>query len=98
MTTTKILGVLTMAVFVATGCAEVETSQVQNRVYVHIDSFGPAEPGACAHFVIVPGQKDITPDELQFKEYQADVSRALEDKCFVETDDTNTAEIEVKLS
>ena len=67
------------------------------RFHVAIDSINNNEPTAGKSCVITSGMKDVSTDDLQFKEFATYVKQALALKGYTISEDTNTADINVFL-
>lgn len=75
------------------GCAHVEP---KTRFYVEVDSIvGTDVPNA--KYKLLPGNKDVDENDLQFKEYANYIHRAMSYKGFISEEDMNKADIAVFL-
>jgi hypothetical protein len=73
------------------GCATVP------KFVVSVDSINNNEPVAQKSVVVTPGMKEISPEDLQFKEYASYVKRELSSKGYVLSDNMQTADVVVFL-
>jgi hypothetical protein len=68
------------------------------RYVVDVDSINSPGDGTKNRYVLLPGEKDVNSENLQFKEYAAYVDRALSAKGLVKANDFNDANIAIYLS
>lgn len=86
--------VLLASLTIISGCAT--TRKLPFSVYV--DSISAEGAGAKKSYILLPGNKDASAEELQFKEYAAYVQRALVEKGFVPEDRFEKADIAIFLT
>ncbi|MCE5300328.1 MAG: hypothetical protein LLG37_05580 [Spirochaetia bacterium] len=82
--------IVSLSFFFLTGCA---------RVYlVNVDSINDNRDNKPRVYQILPGNRDVSTYDLQFKEYAGLLVRALSVQGYVLADDTHPAEFEIYLS
>jgi len=71
---------------------------MQPKFYVNVDSISSQGAGAKKTFVLLPGNKDTSVEDLQFREFASYVRRALTSKGFVPADGIEKADIAIFLA
>ena len=81
----SVLGLMLIMV----GCASVP------KCFVNVDSLRSSDAVDKKSFILIPGNKDTTVNDLQFKEYAAYISRALVLRGFVPAESIEVAHLAI---
>jgi hypothetical protein len=65
------------------------------KYYSKVDGLSAIQVPAKSRYLLLPGNKDTTPQDLQFQEYALQVTRALDHRGFVRTDSAADADIAI---
>jgi len=79
-------------IFLLCGCATFGP-----QYHVNIDSLSSNNAQSLKTYILLPGNKDISPDDLQFQEFSQYINRALTAKGFTLADDIEKAELAIFL-
>lgn len=82
---------LWLSVLLLSGCANMRPP----TFHVNVDSIGDARENKT--YILLPGNKDTNPNDLQFKEYASYVNRALQEKGFIQAETFQEANVAIFL-
>ncbi len=77
---------------IVVGCAR------QPTYFVTVDALSTPDAQTVKKYVLLPGEKDLSPEDLRFKEFCVYIDRAMASKGFVKVDEADGADIAVLLS
>jgi len=79
-----------LVLLTASGCMTMQT-----QYHVYVDSLSAPAQAERKHFVLLPGNKDTSVTDLQFREYAAYISRALVTRGYVPAESIEKADIAI---
>ncbi len=83
-----------LALLTAAGCATMQPLQV-SKYHVNVDSLSTSTQTARKNFVLLPGNKDTSVTDLQFREYAAYINRALVSRGYVPAESVEVADLAI---
>lgn len=81
------LSILTGCLVLVVGCAS------RPRVHVSVSALAASEADSARRYVLLPGNKDVKPQDLQFQEFATYLRRALDSQGFSEVEDVRDADV-----